>query len=158
MASFLSLAAMARRRFGKLALSRDGWLPRGGLPSLRVTVEDDSQLDAAFPLRVATQATRDRRGAPRYLARRLRAADDRDSLSEDAVRSLNSLAEARGNGRFARRPVCRIEKDKLTEGEQLALSRVGGALRGSLPRPAERDICSDGALCELLKCLNFLRY
>ena len=118
-------------------------------------MEDDSQLDAAFPLRVATQATRDRRGAPRYLARRLRAADDRDSLFEDAVRSLNSLAEARGNGRFARWPVRRIGKDKLTEGELLALSRVGGALRGSLPRPAERDICADGAFCELLKCRNF---
>ena len=140
MARFLSLAIMALRGSGKPALSRDGWLPCGGLPSLRVTVEDDSQLDAAFPLRVATQATRDRRGAPRYLARRLRVADDRDSPSHDAVRSVNSLAEARGNGRFARWPVRRNGKYKLAEGELLALSRVGGALRGSLPRPTGRDI------------------
>ena len=55
------------------------------------------------------------------------------------MRSLSSLTEARGNGRFAARPVRRIEKNKPTEGEPPALS----------------DICADGAFCALLKCRNF---
>ena len=80
MARCLSLAIMAPRGSGKPALSRDRWLPCGGLLSLRATVEDDSQLCAACPLLVATQAYRDRRGAPRYLAQRLRVADERDRL------------------------------------------------------------------------------
>lgn len=51
-----------------------------------------------FPMVTRPRVPRDRAGAPRYLARRWREADDREQCVSDAAATLNALESARARG------------------------------------------------------------
>ena len=104
-----------------------------------------------FPLRLRALRSEgpERR---RCLAKRLRAARESEALVANAVRALNALAEARGDGGLQLVPPSRAEPDAcLSAAQSSALNNIGRAVKACLSVPKPAELFPDGALCELLR-------
>ena len=109
-------------------------------------------LGLPFPLHLRAEDVRNRRGLPKYLARRAAGQARRESYVADAVVALNTLAVARGDGSLEVQAAHRNSADEpLSVTNDLALRRFGSAPSGAWPPPYEKDLCPRGALCELLR-------
>ena len=109
-------------------------------------------LGLPFPLCLRQADGRNRKGLPRYLARRLRDSSRREVFVADAVAALNSLSLARGDGCLEVQAAHRLQVgESMSLTNDLALRRIAGALAGAWPPPLEKDLCPRGALCELLR-------
>ena len=106
---------------------------------------------APFPLVLRASAD-DRRGAPRYLARRHRRHAAAEELVAGGVAALNALVTARGNGLLVLEEPRRVQsEDQLSVSQDAVLRNLGRAASACLPVPCEREMFEDGALCELLR-------
>ena len=105
-----------------------------------------------FPLVTRPRVPRDRSGAPRYLARRWREADDREQCVSDAAAVLNALETASARGSLVWvEPRRATSSAGVTASGDVVLTRLGRSLAAQYPRPSELSLCPDGALCELLR-------
>ena len=109
-------------------------------------------LDMPFPQCPRTDDTRDRRGLPRYLARRIGGSAGCEHYLAVAVASLNALSLARWDGRLEVQLAHRVSNGEvLPLSYHLALRPLWSALAGARPQPLEHDVCARGALSELLQ-------
>ena len=114
---------------------------------------DDSH-GSPFPLLLRPSFKEDRGGVPmpRHAKRRLNERARDEGILEAAVVSLNALNVAGGSGELWPEPPRRAKTEgEITATREAVLNNLGRAHALCKPQPAERDLCPDGALCELLK-------
>lgn len=103
------------------------------------------------PLVTRPRVPRGRSGAPRYLARRWREADDREQCVSDAAAVLNALESARARGSLVWvEPRRATSSAGVTASGDAVFTRLGRFLAAQYPRPSEPS-CPDGTLCELFR-------
>ena len=105
-----------------------------------------------FPLRLRCLQGAGKDDPRRYIARRLRAREQSEVYLARAVRALNALADARGDGVLRlSAPSYAVPGDPLSAAQSTALGNLSRSIRACLPAPARSDLCADGALCALLR-------
>ena len=105
-----------------------------------------------FPLLLRPANNSERKELPRYLKRRLGRRDCVEFLIADAVSALNALHGARANMPLDPQQARRAKTDsELGAVRSSCLNVIGRCASLALPRPVERSLFQDGALCELLR-------